>query len=107
MTALWTSDEAERATLGQATQSFSASGLSIDTRTIAPGDLFVAIKGESRDGHEFVSAAFQSGAAASLVSHVPEGLPVKAPLLVVANTQRALEDLARVARARASAQIVA
>jgi UDP-N-acetylmuramoyl-tripeptide--D-alanyl-D-alanine ligase len=107
MTALWTSAEAERATLGRATQSFDVSGISIDTRKISAGDLFVAIKGESRDGHEFVSDAFKAGAAAALVSHGPEGLPVKTPLLVVANTQRALEDLARAARARASAQVVA
>lgn len=107
MTPLWTSQEAEHATLGHATQSFSASGLSIDTRTTARGDLFVAIQGESRDGHDFVSAALQSGAAAALVSRVPQSSPPHAPLLVVANTQRALEDLARAARARASAQIVA
>ena len=107
MNALWTSNEIEQATLGQATQGFTASGLSIDTRTISPGDLFIAIKGESRDGHEYVSAALQSGAAAALVSRVPESLPAKSPLLVAANTQRALEDLARAARARTHAQVVA
>jgi UDP-N-acetylmuramoyl-tripeptide--D-alanyl-D-alanine ligase len=104
---LWISQEAAQATLGRATQSFDASGLSIDTRTLNKGDLFVAIKGESRDGHDFVGAALKAGAAAALVSHVAENLPADAPLLVVANTLRALEDLARAARARASAKVVA
>jgi UDP-N-acetylmuramoyl-tripeptide--D-alanyl-D-alanine ligase len=107
MSQLWTSQEAAQATLGRATQNFAASGLSIDTRTLKKDDLFVAIQGESRDGHDFVSAALKAGAAAALVSRVAENLPANAPLLVVANTQRALEDLARAARARASVKVVA
>jgi len=107
VSALWTSDEAVIATLGTATRSFAVSGLSIDTRTLKPGDLFVALKGESRDGHAFVQAALDAKAAAALVSHVPNGIGQDAPLLLVAHTQRALEDLARAARARTNAQIVA
>lgn len=102
---LWTSAEAEAATLGQASRPFEVNGLSIDTRTIKPGDLFVALKGENRDGHDFVRAAFDAKAGAALVSHAPEG--VKGPLLTVAHTQRGLEDLARAARARSNAKIVA
>ncbi len=104
MNALWTSAEAEAATLGHASRPFEATGLSIDTRTLKPGDLFVALKGDARDGHEFVAAAMQAKAAAALVSR-----PVKADgaLLTVANTLRGLEDLGRASRARTHAKIVA
>ncbi|MGA7675223.1 MAG: UDP-N-acetylmuramoyl-tripeptide--D-alanyl-D-alanine ligase [Rhizomicrobium sp.] len=105
MSVLWTSAEAESATLGKASESFAVSGVSIDTRTLKEGDLYVAIKGERRDGHDFLRAAFKAKAAAALVSGRPEG--AGGPLLVVANTQRALEDLACAARARSSAKIVA
>ena len=105
MSALWTSADAETATLGSATRAFSAGGLSIDTRTLKPGDLFVALKGDNRDGHDFVRAAFDAKAGAALVSHTPEG--AGGPMLVVANTQRALEDLAVASRARSDAKIVA
>ena len=59
------------------------------------------------DGHEFVSAAFQKGAQAALVTHRPAGVADAAALLTVANTQRGLEDLAIAARARANAKIIA
>ena len=51
---LWTSDEAAAATRGDTTRPFSATGVSIDSRTIVPGDLFVALKGPNFDGHGFV-----------------------------------------------------
>ena len=104
MSALWTSAEAEAATLGAATRAFEVSGFSIDTRTLKPGDLFVALK-DARDGHEFVGAAFEAKAGAALVSHRPD--KAAGPLLVVANTQRGLEDLARASRARSDAKTVA
>src|ERR1700761_2263660 len=102
---LWTHTEAEAATLGQASQAFSVNGLSIDTRTIKEGDLFVALKGDNRDGHDFVRAAFDAKAGAALVTHRPDG--VSGPLLTVGHTQRGLEDLARAARARSNAKILA
>lgn len=96
----------EAATLGRATRVFEAQGISIDTRTLKPGDVFIALQGENRDGHRFVSAALERGAAAAMVSHQPDDTGKEAPLLVVANTQRGLEDLGRAARARAKAKIV-
>ena len=105
MSALWTSDEAVAATLGQASAAFSATGLSIDTRTLKPGDLFVALKGDARDGHDFVDAALKAKASAALVSHRPDG--VDDALLTVAHVQRGLEDLARAARARSHAKVIA
>src|SRR5579863_10047875 len=107
MTALWTSAEAEGATLGTASRAFEVDGLSIDTRTLKPGDLFVALKGDARDGHEFVKAALAAKAGAAMVQRMPSDLPKSATLLSVANTQRGLEDLARASRARSHAQIVA
>ncbi len=102
---LWTSAEAEAATLGKASRAFEVKGVSIDTRTLKEGDLFVALKGDNRDGHDFVRAAFEARAGAALVSHAPEG--ASGPLLTVAHTQRGLEDLGRAARSRSNAKIVA
>ena len=103
MSALWTRDDAVAATLGAASHAFEATGLSIDTRSLKPGDLFVALK-DARDGHDFVAAAFEKRAGAALVSRK---VGAGGALLVVANTQRGLEDLARAARARSDAKIVA
>ena len=66
-------------------------GLSIDTRTLKEGDLFVALQGDNRDGHDFVAAAFDAKAGAALVTHAPVG--VSGPLLTVAHAQRGLERL--------------
>jgi UDP-N-acetylmuramoyl-tripeptide--D-alanyl-D-alanine ligase len=107
MTALWTSEEAQGATLGVPSRVFEVNGLSIDTRTLKQGDMFVALRGENRDGHDFVKAAFDAGANAALVSHQPADIAADSALLTVAHTQRALEDLAVVARARSNAKIVA
>lgn len=105
MTNLWTAQEAAAATGGQATGDWTASGVSIDTRTIAKGDLFVALKA-ARDGHEFVAQALGKGAAAALVTHRPEGVAEDAPLLAVPDVLAALEDLGRAARARTRAQVI-
>jgi UDP-N-acetylmuramoyl-tripeptide--D-alanyl-D-alanine ligase len=102
---LWTAKEAAEATGGEARGDWSANGLSIDTRTIAPGDLFVALKA-TRDGHDFVAQAISNGAGAALVSHVPEGCG-DAPLLVVPDVQAALEALGRAGRARTRARVIA
>ena len=107
---LWLSVDAEAATLGKASKPFAVNGLSIDTRTLKEGDLFVALQGDNRDGHEFVKAAFAAGAGAALVTHAPDGVTKKnesSPLLTVAHTQRGLEDLARAARARSNAKVIA
>lgn len=101
---LWTSAEAAAAT-GGATGDWAATGVSIDTRTLRPGDLFVALS-DQRDGHEFVAQALAKGAAAALVSRLPDGVdPARA--LVVPDVQGALEDLGRAGRARARARVVA
>ncbi|MEQ1696850.1 MAG: UDP-N-acetylmuramoyl-tripeptide--D-alanyl-D-alanine ligase, partial [Hyphomicrobiaceae bacterium] len=77
-------------------------GVSIDTRSIEPGNLFVALK-DIRDGHEFVTTAFKNGAAAALVSNTYQRHPGDGPLLHVENVLKALEALGLAARARLSA----
>jgi UDP-N-acetylmuramoyl-tripeptide--D-alanyl-D-alanine ligase len=104
---LWTSFDASVATAGKTAGRWVASGISIDTRTIEPGDLFIALSGENRDGHDFVAEALGKGAAAALVSRHPSNVPADAPLLTVGDTQAALEGLGRASRARSKARIVA
>ncbi|MBM3489661.1 MAG: UDP-N-acetylmuramoylalanyl-D-glutamyl-2,6-diaminopimelate--D-alanyl-D-alanine ligase [Alphaproteobacteria bacterium] len=99
--ALWQADEAAQATGGRASGQWSATGVSIDSRSVEPGDLFVALRGPSRDGHAFVGSALKQGAAAAMVTHLPAGLPSTVPHLLVDDTQSALAALARRARARA------
>ncbi len=103
--ALWTASEAVAATGGHAIGDWRAMGVSIDTRTLRPGDLFVALS-DQRDGHEFVVAALAKGAVAAVVTHVPAGVAVDAPLLVVPDVLRGLEDLGRAARARTKARVI-
>lgn len=102
---LWTSADAEAATGGRATRPWAATGVSIDTRNLRPGDLFVALK-DVRDGHDFVANALAAGAAAAMVSHLPTGLPSDAPLLVVPDVLAALTALGAAGRARARARVV-
>lgn len=104
---LWTSREAAAATGGLSAIAWEANGVSIDTRTLAPGDLFVALRGPNMDGHRFVAEALAKGAAAAVVERVPEGVHGAAPLLLVSDTTRALSDLAGAARKRSRGRIVA
>ncbi len=103
---LWTAAEAAAATGGRAVGDWACDGVSIDTRTIAQGDLFVALK-DVRDGHEFVAQALEKGAGAALVSRVPEGVAKDAPLLVVDDVLKALERLGAAGRARMHGKVIA
>ncbi len=102
---LWTAADAAKATGGRLTADWQATGVSIDTRTLRPGDLFVALA-DVRDGHDFVAAALEKGAAAALVSRIPEGVADTAPLLIVPDVLSALEGLGHAARARTRAKVV-
>lgn len=103
---LWTAADAAAATGGRAQGDWEAGGVSIDTRTIRPGDLFVALQA-ARDGHDFVAQALEKGAAAALVSRIPDGLRHDAPLLIVPDVLRALGDLGRAGRARMQGKVIA
>jgi len=105
--AIWTSDEAIRATGGQCAVQWAAQGVSIDSRSVEFGDLFIALEGPNQDGHAYVAAALKAGAAAAIVRRVPDGLDEGAALLIVEDTQAALEGLAVFARARSGAHVCA
>ncbi len=107
MTALWTAAEAAAATGGTASRDFAAMGVAIDSRTLARGDLFVALHGPNHDAHDFVAGALEKGAAAAMVDRIPEGLAAGAPLLRVGDTLKALTSLGRAARRRSHATIIA
>lgn len=106
MNTLWKSQEVATATGGIVTSDWSVSGVSIDSRQVRSGDLFVAIKGEHFDGHAFVAAAFEAGASAAMVSAIPSDLEGDKRLVVVSDTERALQQLGIAARKRSRAQIV-
>src|SRR5690606_1913918 len=73
-------------------------GVSIDTRTLEKGNLFIPLRGERHDGHQFVPAAFERGAAATLWQEDVPGIPEDQPVLVVKDTLQALQELARLYR---------
>ncbi len=104
MSHLWTAAEAARATGGRLIngEQWSAGGVSIDTRSLEPGDLFVALK-DARDGHDFLAQAFVSGAGAALISDASkaEGL---GPALVVPDVLEGLRKLGEAARERCAAK---
>jgi len=110
MTALWTSTDAANATRGYAVSQnggpWEAAGISIDSRTVQPGDLFVALQGPSFDGHDFIAAALAKGAVAAMAHRRPAGLLANAPLLMVDETLAALTRLGLAGRARSKARLV-
>jgi UDP-N-acetylmuramoyl-tripeptide--D-alanyl-D-alanine ligase len=99
--ALWTSDEIAAATGGTASAQFEVTGITFDSREVGRGDLFVAMPGTVYDGHLFVDAAFEAGAAGVIVSQ-----PVNGPHVLVDDTFAALQALGRASRERAQATIV-
>jgi len=108
--ALWTIEAmaaAMRATRAGALPA-SVAGLSIDSRTVGRGEAFFAIRGENRDGHDFVAGAVENGAGLAVVAAERRAqMPKDAPLLVVPDVLAALGDLAGAARARSPARVIA
>ncbi len=84
-----------------------ATGVSIDSRTLEPGDIFVALVGPNQDGHAHVASAIERGAVAAVVARIPPDLPPEAALVKVTDTQAALERLGDAARMRSTAKILA
>jgi len=103
--ALWSGEEVVGASGGQLTTPFSATGVSIDTRTLRPGDLFVALVGET-DGHAYAAQALERGASGVMV-HRADALPPDAPALVVDDTLAGLHALGRAGRDRFGGLVVA
>ena len=102
---IWTAKEAVAATQGEGKGSWSATGISIDTRTLQEGDLFVALKGENGDGHAFVKSAIEKGAVAAVVSKEIEGIS-QDKLLIVPDTLKAMEALGKASRERSGAKVI-
>ncbi|MBL8575851.1 MAG: UDP-N-acetylmuramoylalanyl-D-glutamyl-2,6-diaminopimelate--D-alanyl-D-alanine ligase [Mesorhizobium sp.] len=111
MSALWLADELIKATGGRplGTMPQSVLGISIDTRSLIPGDAFFAIKGEAMDGHDFATAAVKAGASLLVVAEgkLPALGRLTAPMIVVPDVLAALEKAGQAARARSRAKIIA
>ena len=114
MTSLWTAEALEAATGGRLIgERRPIGGASIDTRTLQPGDLFFAIRGEARDGHDFVADALARGAGAAAVCAAqadklaPHGPVLAVPGAGVDPVLEAMTRIGRAARARTGAQVVA
>lgn len=101
MSDLWTSAEIAAAIGGTASADFTVGGVAFDSREVTGGDLFVALPGETTDGHRFVEGAFSRGAAGAIVSQ-----PVDHPHVRVADTRAALDALGVASRSRTAAKIV-
>ena len=99
---MWTAADLAAATGGAMAAPFGATGISIDTRTLQPGDLFVALAGENGDGHDHVTAALAAGAAGAMVHRAMPG-----PTLLVGDTLDGLWALGRFARARFTGRMIA
>jgi len=107
---LWTVDELLAATGGRmhGTVTKPLAAVTIDSRAVGQGDIFVAIKGDRHDGHDFVAGALKAGAGLGLVSRVTPEMLAAGPVLEVAGDPlRGLEAMGLAARARSQAQIVA
>jgi UDP-N-acetylmuramoyl-tripeptide--D-alanyl-D-alanine ligase len=98
---LWTSADIATATNGAASAAFDVSGVTFDSREVGQGDLFVALTGETTDGHKFLDQACDRGASGAIVSQ-----DTPHPNVRVSDTFAALEALAKASRARTSARIV-
>jgi len=106
---LWTPAELVEAARGvlAGAPAEQLSGVSIDSRTVRPGEVFLALSGPNFDGHDYVGAALAAGAGLAVVARRPDGLDAAAPLVRVDDTQLALERLGAHARARTTARIAA
>jgi UDP-N-acetylmuramoyl-tripeptide--D-alanyl-D-alanine ligase len=104
---LWTYTEIAAATNGKAGRRFDATGVSIDSRKVERGDLFVALHGPNFDGNDFLANALNAGAAGALVDRLPARMVADMPVVAVADTLEGLRDLGRAARGRSEARIVA
>lgn len=102
---LWSGQDIIKATNGQAAATnWSVTGLSIDSRTLKPGDLFIALKGFAQDGHQFIPQAIAAGAGA-ILSHQPIASSTL-PVVYVTDTMQALIQLGAAARRRSAATVI-
>ena len=102
---LWTAKELLEATKGKGTSTdWHAQGVSIDTRTLRKGDLFIALKGKNFDANTFIAKAYEKGAAGAIVNRVDTN--VLLPQILVRDTTKSLYDLAAFARRRLKGKVI-
>lgn len=101
---LWTSEEIAKALSQSPGENWSATGVSIDSRTLQPGDIFVALRGDSLDGHDYISQALSKGAVACIVDRE---IQKAGRFIHVPDTLEALNALARFRREQTQAKIIA
>lgn len=106
---IWDAKSAQLATGGKliGPDDWNVSSISIDSRTTRKGDLFIALRGNKADGHDYIREAFLKGAAAVMVERLPDNFPKISPVLMVDDCIKALEDLAQYRRAESKAKIIA
>lgn len=109
MTLLWNETDLIKAVGGtlSSAQSICGTGVSIDTRTLQPGDIFIALQGEKSDGHHYLEQALNKGASCAIVTQIPSHLDDQFPFLIVTNTLTALEQMGIYARRRFQGKIIA
>jgi UDP-N-acetylmuramoyl-tripeptide--D-alanyl-D-alanine ligase len=109
MTALWTVERMAAAMRARVdgTTAREISGISIDSRTLRPGEAFFAISGDNRDGHQFVEGALKAGAALAVVAADKRAmLPADGRYLIVDDVLEGLRQLAKAARARTDSKVI-
>lgn len=106
MSVIWNSEEINKVISVKNTESLAIEGIEIDSRKVKKGDLFCAMPGSVKDGHNFISNAFDRGAVAALAMNRPL-LKYSKPVLIVKSVPKALNDIAKAARLRSKADIIA
>lgn len=105
---MWSRDEIVHATGGQCSAgAFEVTSVAIDSRKVTPGALFVALKGERFDGHDFVAKAFSAGAKAALVERIPSEAAKLGIFILVPDVYEAMLALARESRRRMQGKVIA
>ena len=105
MITLSLSEIAQQFSVCQPVADASFTGISIDSRTLVPGNLFVAIAGPNFDGHDYLAAAIERGAVGAIVNHAPDHCPI--PCIAVADTTLALGRIANYWRTRFACRLLA
>ncbi len=109
MELIWNAEDVVRAVSGHSLheQNWIARGVSIDSRTTKPGDIFIALLGPTHDGHDHVGQAMAAGAVAAIVSRPFVQAPPESPLILCKDTFTALQQLGQAGRERSTASIIA
>lgn len=103
---LWRFEDVINVCRGIYSNSGSSCSISINTRSLKKGDLFIALKGKNFDGHDFIFQAFENGAVAAIAEYRPEGIPDEFPIFITEDSFSSFQDLASYIRNNSNAKIV-